>query len=73
MIRSTLGSEGLFGLETPVLLALVGVLCVLVVGAASLAVLLRRDLAAKRKMRGLATAADIDTEATHDYQVIVKI
>lgn len=59
----------LFGLDLPVVLALIGSLTVLVVGAVVFAVLLKRDMAAKRKMQGLASAADIDAEATRDYQV----
>lgn len=59
----------IFGLEWPVLLALVGSFSVLVVGAVIFAILLKRDMTAKRKMQGLPSAAEIDTEATRDYQV----
>lgn len=58
-----------FGLQLPVLLALVGSLSVLIVGAVVFAVLLKRDMSSKRKMQGLASAAEIDAEATRDYQV----
>lgn len=58
-----------FGLELPVLLALVGSFSVLIVGAVVFTVLLRRDMSGKRKVQGLAGAADIDAEATRDYQV----
>lgn len=61
----------LFGLELPVLLALVGSLAVLIVGAVIFAVLLKKDYNSKRKMQGLAGAAEIDAEATRDYQVSV--
>ncbi|XP_063378285.1 receptor-type tyrosine-protein phosphatase N2 isoform X1 [Cydia fagiglandana] len=59
----------IFGLELPVLMALVGSLSVLLVGGVVFAVLLKRDLNGKRKMQGLSSAADIDAEATRDYQV----
>ena len=59
-----------FGLQLPVLLALVGSLSVLIVGAVVFAVLLKRDMSSKRKMQGLASAAEIDAEATRDYQVL---
>jgi hypothetical protein len=62
-----------FGLELPVLLALVGSLSVLVVGAVVFAVLLKKDLSSKRKMQGLSSAAEIDAEATRDYQVYLEI
>lgn len=70
MIRHTDSPEGLiWGLDMPVVLALVGSLSVLIVGAVVFAVLLKKDLNARRKMQGLATATEIDTEATRDYQV----
>lgn len=59
----------IFGLDLPVLLALVGSLSVLIVGAVVFAVLLKRDLSSKRKVHGLSGAAEIDAEATRDYQV----
>ncbi|XP_049867425.1 receptor-type tyrosine-protein phosphatase N2 isoform X2 [Pectinophora gossypiella] len=62
----------IFGLELPVLLALVGSLSVLVVGGVVFGILLKRDMNAKRKMQGLATAAEIDTEATRDYQELCR-
>ncbi|XP_047512032.1 receptor-type tyrosine-protein phosphatase N2 isoform X5 [Pieris napi] len=58
-----------FGLELPVLLALVGSLAVLIAGMVVFAVLLKRDMSSKRKMQGLSSAAEIDAEATRDYQV----
>ncbi|XP_038215763.1 receptor-type tyrosine-protein phosphatase N2-like isoform X3 [Zerene cesonia] len=58
-----------FGLELPVLLALVGSLAVLIVGVVIFAILLKRDMSSKRKMQGLSSAAEIDAEATRDYQV----
>ncbi|XP_022118497.2 receptor-type tyrosine-protein phosphatase N2 isoform X5 [Pieris rapae] len=58
-----------FGLELPVLLALVGSLAVLIAGIVVFAVLLKRDMSSKRKMQGLSSAAEIDAEATRDYQV----
>lgn len=62
-------SEQILGLDVPVLSALIGSLMVLVVGAVVFAVLLRRDMSNKRKMNGLSSAAEIDAEATRDYQV----
>ncbi|XP_028170723.1 receptor-type tyrosine-protein phosphatase N2 isoform X3 [Ostrinia furnacalis] len=61
-----------FGLELPVLLALVGSLAVLIVGAVIFAVLLKRDFNSKRKMQGLSSAAEIDAEAKMDYQVTIE-
>lgn len=70
VIRHVDNTENLlFGLEMPVFLALVGSLSVLIVGAVIFAVMLKRDINAKRKMQGLSSAADIDAEATRDYQV----
>ncbi|XP_061383211.1 receptor-type tyrosine-protein phosphatase N2 isoform X2 [Danaus plexippus] len=72
MIRNSESKENqLFGLDYPVLLALVGSLSVLIVGAVVFAVLLKRDMSARRKMQGLASAAEIDAEATRDYQTAV--
>lgn len=65
--------EGVFlGLELPVFLALVGSLAVLLVASAIFALLLRRDIYSKRKMHGLSTAAEIDAEATRDYQELCR-
>lgn len=61
--------EPILGLDMPVLSALIGSLLVLIVGAVVFAVLLKRDMSAKRKMNGLSSAAEIDAEATRDYQV----
>ncbi|CAB3255378.1 unnamed protein product [Arctia plantaginis] len=61
--------EYMFGLDLPVILALVGSLSVLIIGAVVFAVLLKRDMSAKRKMQGLSSAAEIDAEARLDYQV----
>lgn len=73
VVRHTKNHETqFFGLELPVFLALVGSLFVLVVGAVVFGILLKRDMSAKRKMQGLASATDIDTEATRDYQVIIE-
>lgn len=58
-----------FGLDLPVLLALVGSLAVLIIGSVVFAVLLKKDMNSKRKVQGLAGATDIDAEATRDYQV----
>lgn len=70
MIREAAPPDNLFfGLELPVLLALVGSLSVLIVGAVVFTILLRRDMSGKRKVQGLAGAAEIDAEATRDYQV----
>lgn len=74
MIRNSESKENqLFGLDYPVLLALVGSLSVLIVGAVVFAVLLKRDMSARRKMQGLASAAEIDAEATRDYQVLNNV
>lgn len=74
MIRHVDSPEMLFfGLELPVLLALVGSLAVLLVGAVIFAVLIKRDMSGKRKMQGLAGAAEIDAEATRDYQVFIYV
>ncbi|KAJ2952960.1 hypothetical protein O0L34_g7335 [Tuta absoluta] len=62
----------IFGLEMPVLLALVGSLSVLIVGAVVFAILLKKDMNGKRKMAGLSTATEIDTEATRDYQELCR-
>lgn len=59
----------MFGLDLPVILALVGSLSVLIIGAVVFAVLLKRDMSAKRKLQGLSSAAEIDAEARIDYQV----
>ncbi|KAL4714571.1 hypothetical protein ACJJTC_006617 [Scirpophaga incertulas] len=73
VIRHLESSDNLvFGLELPVLLALVGSLTVLIVGACVFVVLLKRDYNSRRKMDGLATANDIDTEATRDYQELCR-
>ncbi|XP_041977050.1 receptor-type tyrosine-protein phosphatase N2 isoform X2 [Aricia agestis] len=73
VVRHTDMSEPqLFGLDLPVLLALTGSLTVLIVGAVVFAILLKRDMAAKRKLQGLASAADIDAEATRDYQELCR-
>lgn len=65
--------QGLFfGLELPVLLALVGSLAVLLVASAIFALLIRKDISSKRKMQGLSSAADIDAEATRDYQELCR-
>lgn len=61
----------IFGLEPPVFLALTGSLSVLLIGAVIFAILLKRDMSVKRKMQGLSSAADIDAEATRDYQVFI--
>ncbi|CAK1545261.1 unnamed protein product [Leptosia nina] len=61
-----------FGLEMPVLLALVGSLAVLIVGIVVFAILLKRDMSSKRKMQGLSSAAEIDAEATRDYQELCR-
>lgn len=61
--------EYMFGLDLPVILALVGSLSVLIIGAVVFAVLLKRDMSAKRKLQGLSSAAEIDAEARIDYQV----
>ncbi|XP_047512029.1 receptor-type tyrosine-protein phosphatase N2 isoform X2 [Pieris napi] len=61
-----------FGLELPVLLALVGSLAVLIAGMVVFAVLLKRDMSSKRKMQGLSSAAEIDAEATRDYQELCR-
>lgn len=62
----------LLGLELPILLALVGSLALLLVASVIFALLLRRDMDAKRKMHGLASAAEIDAEATRDYQELCR-
>lgn len=62
----------ILGMELPVLLALVGSLAVLLVASAIFALLLRRDMKAKRKMHGLASATEIDAEATRDYQELCR-
>ncbi|XP_060800346.1 receptor-type tyrosine-protein phosphatase N2 isoform X4 [Amyelois transitella] len=73
VIRHMGVSENLFyGMELPVLLALVGSLTVLIVGGVVFAVLVKRDMSSKRKMQGLSSAADIDTEATRDYQELCR-
>lgn len=59
----------IFGLELPVFLALVGSFSVLVVGAIIFAILLKKDMSGKKKSQGLSSAAEIDAEATRDYQV----
>lgn len=70
MIRRSDSPEALFfGLELPVFLALVGSLSVLIVGAVIFAILLKKDMNSKSKMQGLSGAAEIDAEATRDYQV----
>ncbi|XP_053625059.1 receptor-type tyrosine-protein phosphatase N2 isoform X10 [Plodia interpunctella] len=73
VIRHMGASDNLFfGLELPVLLALVGSLTVLIVGAVVFAVLVKRDMNSKRKMQGLSSAADVDAEATRDYQELCR-
>ncbi|XP_026724578.1 receptor-type tyrosine-protein phosphatase N2 isoform X2 [Trichoplusia ni] len=62
----------IFGLEPPVFLALTGSLSVLLIGAVIFAILLKRDMSVKRKMQGLSSAADIDAEATRDYQELCR-
>ncbi|XP_075969772.1 tyrosine phosphatase IA-2 isoform X3 [Anticarsia gemmatalis] len=62
----------LFGLDPPVILALVGSLSVLIIGAVVFAVLLKRDMSAKRKLQGLSSAAEIDAEARLDYQELCR-
>ncbi|CAH1645969.1 unnamed protein product [Spodoptera littoralis] len=64
--------EPILGLDMPVLSALIGSLLVLIVGAVVFAVLLKRDMSAKRKMNGLSSAAEIDAEATRDYQELCR-
>ncbi|KAJ8725767.1 hypothetical protein PYW08_003950 [Mythimna loreyi] len=64
--------QQILGLDLPVLSALIGSLMVLVVGAVVFAVLLRRDMSNKRKMNGLSSAAEIDAEATRDYQELCR-
>ncbi|XP_052737522.1 receptor-type tyrosine-protein phosphatase N2 isoform X3 [Bicyclus anynana] len=62
-----------FGLSLPVLFALIGSMSVLIVGAVIVAVMLRHDImGSKRKMQGLASAAEIDAEATRDYQELCR-
>lgn len=61
--------SGYFDYELPVLLTLIGSFTVVVVGAVIFAVMLKRDMDAKRKIGGLASATDVDAEATRDYQV----
>lgn len=61
-----------FGMDLPVILSLVGSLSVLVIGATIFAVLLKRDMGAKRKMQGLSSAAEIDAEARLDYQELCR-
>lgn len=53
------------------ILALMGSLSVLMIGATVFVVLLKRDMSAKRKMQGLSSAAEIDAEARLDYQVSI--
>ncbi|XP_026329243.1 receptor-type tyrosine-protein phosphatase N2 isoform X9 [Hyposmocoma kahamanoa] len=73
VIRHSDSTEGLiWGLDMPVVLALVGSLSVLIVGAVVFAILLKRDLNARRKMQGLSTATEIDAEATRDYQELCR-
>ncbi|XP_047021434.1 receptor-type tyrosine-protein phosphatase N2 isoform X4 [Helicoverpa zea] len=64
--------EPILGLDLPVLSALIGSLLVLVIGAVVFAVLLKRDMSAKRKLNGLSSAAEIDAEATRDYQELCR-
>lgn len=61
------------GLERRVLLALAGSLSVVLVGSVVFLVLLKRDYNGKRKVQGLSSAAEIDAEATRDYQVREKL
>ncbi|XP_039746986.1 receptor-type tyrosine-protein phosphatase N2 isoform X1 [Pararge aegeria] len=62
-----------FGLSLPVLFALIGSMSVLIVGAVIVAVMLRHDIVgSKRKMQGLSSAAEIDAEATRDYQELCR-
>ncbi|XP_068629543.1 receptor-type tyrosine-protein phosphatase N2 isoform X2 [Battus philenor] len=58
-----------FDYELPILLTMVGSFIIVLVGAVIFAVLLKKDMDAKAKMSGLASAADIDAEATRDYQL----
>ncbi|CAK1581744.1 unnamed protein product [Parnassius mnemosyne] len=64
--------SGYFGVATPVLLAIIGSLSVLIVGIVIFGILLKRDLDARKKMHGLASAAEIDAEATRDYQELCR-
>ncbi|XP_013180578.1 PREDICTED: receptor-type tyrosine-protein phosphatase N2-like isoform X3 [Papilio xuthus] len=61
-----------FDYGLPILLTLIGSCTVVVVGAVIFAVMLKRDIDAKKKMVGLASAADIDAEATRDYQELCR-
>lgn len=64
----------LFGLSMPILFALIGSMSVLIVAAVIVVVMLRHDImGSKSKMPGLASAAEIDAEATRDYQVFLFI
>lgn len=58
-----------FGANLPLLLAAAGACSVFIVGAVVFAILLKKEIGGMRKVQGLAGAADIDTEATRDYQV----
>ncbi|KPJ06204.1 Receptor-type tyrosine-protein phosphatase N2 [Papilio machaon] len=61
-----------FDYGLPILLTLIGSCTVVVVGAVIFAVMLKRDIDAKKKMVGLSSAADIDAEATRDYQELCR-
>ncbi|GBP42861.1 Receptor-type tyrosine-protein phosphatase N2 [Eumeta japonica] len=61
-----------WGMELPVLLALIGSLTVILIGAITFFILMRRDEDARRKGQGLASAAEIDAEATRDYQELCR-
>ncbi|XP_068629547.1 receptor-type tyrosine-protein phosphatase N2 isoform X5 [Battus philenor] len=61
-----------FDYELPILLTMVGSFIIVLVGAVIFAVLLKKDMDAKAKMSGLASAADIDAEATRDYQELCR-
>ncbi|XP_026758013.2 receptor-type tyrosine-protein phosphatase N2 isoform X2 [Galleria mellonella] len=73
VIRHMETPETLFlGIDLPLLLALVGSLSVLIVAAIVFTVMLKYDFKAKRKMQGLSGAAEIDAEATRDYQELCR-
>lgn len=61
--------QTVFGIELPIILALMGSLAVLIVGAVVFVFIMKRDLRTKGKIHGLSGATEIDTEATRDYQV----
>ncbi|CAG4988838.1 unnamed protein product [Parnassius apollo] len=65
--------SGYFGVAAPVLLAIIGSLSVLIVGIVIFGILLKRDYDSRRKIHGLASAAEIDAEATRDYQELCRV